>query len=246
MAVVMTAHRRPDYLRAALESWARVRGMQDLALFRVSLDASDRTAEMIQVIAGFPVNLRVNDPPLTVEVNPAESVTAAFREFPGVGFAVLAEEDLVVSDDVLEYMRWASREFRDDKQVAIVCAQPRAEGSDPAVVRSYPFFSAVWIWGTWRDRWFDVIEPTWDRDYSSGDAEQPKGGWDYNLDYRVLPRNGLVSVAPDMARAQNIGQYEGVHAAPGDFPATQLASFREHNPPTGYRLQPREWGPRES
>jgi hypothetical protein len=235
MAVVMTAYRRPYYLAPVLESWSKVRGVRDLALFRISLDASDRTEEMLQVIeaAPFPADVRVNLPRLGVNVNKVEAATAVFREHPRVQFVVHAEDDLVVADDVLKLMDAAAAEFREDPEVAIVCSQSRVQGTDPAVVRSYDCFSSAWVWGTWRDRWFGVLEPTWDRDFVS---TVPETGWDWNIDTRVFPRAGLRSVAPDMARAQNIGEHEGTYAPPGEFPSTLLASFRPHFEPVSYRF----------
>jgi len=238
-SVVMIAFRRPYYLQPVLESWSKVRGVQDLTLFRISLDASDRTTEMINVIkeADFPVDLRVNNPALTVEINPVESVSAAFREFPEVDFVVLAEEDLLVSSDVLEYMNWASKEFQEDKRHLVVCSHSSTDDSlDFQAVNKGQQFNA-WVWGTWRDRWFETLEPTWDRNYSTGDAECPASGWDWNINCRIMPRGGFCSVWPDVSRSQNIGQYEGIHAMPNDFPGTVSKSFRQFVEAQDYRLE---------
>jgi hypothetical protein len=237
MAVVMTAHRRPGYLRAVLESWSAVRGVCDLALFRVSLDASDRIDEMYRVVlaSGFMVDLVLNDPPLGVSANPVEAGSAVFRDYPDVDFLVLAEEDLLAADDVLEYMAWGAEQFRHRSEVLAVRAHPGKEGSDASVCRLADGFSP-WIWGTWRDRWGGILAPTWDRDYSTGDAECPEAGFDWNIDRRIMPRNGLKCLVPEVSRSQNIGQQEGVHALPADFPGTVLASFRGHHDPVSYRL----------
>lgn len=241
MAVSMTAHRRPGYLRRALESWSRARGVGDLALFYVSLDASDRVAEMTEVLrnASFPVMLKrhylLNFPARGVSVNPVEAGSAVFRDNPDVDFLVLAEEDLLVADDVLEYMAWGAERFRGCPEVLAVRAHPGAEGRDAGACRLSSGFSP-WVWGTWRDRWTGILEPTWDRDYSTGDGQCRQAGFDWNIDQRVMPRRGLKCVVPEVSRSQNIGEHDGVHAQPADFPATMLASFREHVSPQCYRL----------
>jgi hypothetical protein len=238
MAVVMTAHRRPYYLRRALDSWAWARGVDDLAVFRVSLDASDKAAEMTQVVGDVPfrADMVLNDPPYGVSVNPVEAGSAVLRDFPDADFLVVAEEDLIVADDVLEYMAWARREFRDAKQVLLACAHPGTEGWDVSACRLSAGFNP-WVWGTWRDRWDAVLVPTWDRDYSTGDAECPYSGFDWNINRRVMPRRGLQSVVPEVSRSQNIGEHEGTHAVPAQFPGTVLKSFRDHHDPVKYRLQ---------
>jgi hypothetical protein len=236
-AVVMTACRRPYYLRRVLESWAGVRGVGDLAVFRVSLDASDRAAEMAEVAEGalFPVSLVLNLPPLGVSVNPVEAGSAVFRQYPDVDFLVLAEEDLLVASDVLEYMAWGAENFQAAQEVLAVRAHPGEEGRDIRACRLVDGFSP-WVWGTWRDRWAAVLAPTWDRSYSTGDAECPAAGFDWNIDKRVMPKRGLRCLVPEVSRSQNIGEQEGVHALPEDFASTVLASFREYVPPQRYRL----------
>jgi hypothetical protein len=236
MAVVMTAHRRPYYLCQALESWQATDGMTELAGFHVALDASDRTQQMAGLLNSYSfASWTLNLPPRGSQVNPVQAIAELFARHPEVSFAVLAEEDLLVSADVLTFMSWAADEFRDDQHVLTVCAHPGRDGTDPELAFFTEGFSP-WIWGTWRDRWDSVICPTWDRNYSTGDAECPQSGWDWNLNKRIIPRGGYVSVAPDITRSQNIGEHEGVHALPADFPGTVLASFRQDSHAGKFRL----------
>lgn len=232
MAVAMTAYKRPYYLGHTLDSWAKVNGVEKLATFRIALEPSAVEKEMAEAVGDFSavtdVEVITNGHRLGVLGNPAEAVNGVFLGYPGVEFVVLAEEDVVVSCDVLDYMRWAASRYRRDQSVALVCAMPRFHGTDPHIVRRYPYMSGNLIWGTWRDRWEKLIYPTWDRDYSTGDSEQSGSGWDFNLDWRVLPRNGLCSVAPDMSRSQHIGEFEGEHCGPEMFPLTQVSSYRAH------------------
>jgi hypothetical protein len=124
--------------------------------------------------------------------------------------------------------------FEDDQKVFGVCAHTAENtpaDADETAVHLLPRFR-TWVWGTWRDRWFDVAVPTWDRDYSSGNPS----GYDWNLDLRVVPERDMRCVFPLASRSQNIGKFEGVHAQPGEFDATQDPSFREKRGKVSYRL----------
>ena len=198
-AIAMTAWRRPQYLRQTLASWAQVDGIRDVAAFSIHLDPSERLDKMLAVIAeargeyGLDITARVNTRHLGVSVNPVESGTAVFREHPDVDFIVMAEEDLVVADDTLRYLTWADETFRDTPGVLIACAHSPDNpdpDADPAAVVLLPRFRC-WIWGTWRDRWFNTLAPSWDRNYSTGTPEHPEVGFDYNIDLRVIPQGRL-------------------------------------------------------
>lgn len=240
MAVAMTAYKRPRYFAETLGSWGSAKGVDGLATFRVALEPSAVQNEMVSLVRArweLAPEVILNPSRLGVLVNPHQAIDGVFRDYPEVQFVILAEDDVIVSDDVLVWMSWAATGFQYSPDVALVCAMPRFHGTDPHVVRKYPYMSGNLIWGTWRDRWEGLIGPTWDRDYSTGDAEQPGSGWDYNLDWRVLPRNGLVSVAPDMSRSQHIGEHDGEHCSPAQFPLTQVPSFREHFCPGVFRME---------
>lgn len=241
-AIMMTGWRRPQYLRRTLASWARVDGVHDVAAFTICLDPSDRTTAMLQVVheaqdAGMPVTAHVNPVHLGVSINPVESGTAILKEYEDVDYLVLAEEDLVVADDVLRYLTWADETFRGNPEVLIACAHspdnPTADADPAAVVLQRRF--RCWIWGTWRDRWFGTLEPTWDRAYYTGNQETgQQAGFDWHLDLRVIRGKDphtkgrqYLCALPLASRSQNIGRFEGVHADPTAFPATLNPSFRE-------------------
>ena len=244
-AIMKTAWRRPQYLRQTLASWAQVDGIQDVAAFRVCLDPSDRLEKMLSVIAearrehGLDIEARVNPQQLGVSVNPVEGGTGIFREYPDVDYIVMAEEDLVVADDTLRYLSWADETFRDTPSVLINCAHSPDNpdpAADPAAVVLLPRFRC-WIWGTWRDRWHNILEPTWDRAYYTGNIETgQQAGFDWNIDLRVIPQGGYVCALPLASRSQNIGKYEGVHAHPNAFEGTRNPSFRETFGDVDYRV----------
>jgi hypothetical protein len=239
MAVVLTAWRRPEYLRRVLRSWAAVTGVRELRSFTVALDPSPRAAEQLGVIesvsaeSGLRIEGVLNSRRLGVLVNPVESGTRQLQSDPGITFLVMAEEDVLVSDDVLLFMGWASRQLAGLRRVLCACAYSRAAEADPAEVVLGRYFSSL-VWGAWRDRWFDVLEPTWDRDYSNG-------GWDCNLRDNVLPGRKLLAAWPAASRSRHIGEEGGVHARPWNLGQWDAPTFAERRGVIGYRLagQPR-------
>ncbi len=236
VAVMLTAHRRPAYLHRILSAWQQVEGIGKVAEFRIALDESDREQQMLEVIGRFPfATVQVNRPRRGVSCNPVDSGTEVLNDHPDVGFLLLAEEDILPSRDVLAWLTWAAETFEGRPDILMACAHQRLDGTDPHLAHLSTDF-APWIWGTWRDRWFNVLCPTWDRAYYTGDCEQPNCGFDWNIADRIIPRLGMCTVLPDQSRSQNLGQYEGVHADPSAWAGTLRSNFREDQEPVDYRL----------
>jgi hypothetical protein len=241
--ILMTAYRRPQYTRKVLESWSRVRGIESVPI-TIFLEPSDRQAQMLDVIKRaqdegvLNLDVQVNERVLGVDVNIAVGAEKLFRENAGLDYLIFAEDDLIVSDDVLAYMRWADEQFRDRKDVLVVNAHTddgAAEDADPAeVVLSQRF--RCWVWATWRDRWEETLLPTWDYDTSTSEYPGDPCDWAWNLDLRVIPRGGHRTVLPAASRSQNIGKWEGVHADPGLFVGTFNPSFWAERGVVEYRL----------
>jgi hypothetical protein len=164
---------------------------------------------------------------------------------------ILSEEDNCVSDDVLRYMTWCRDEFRKRIDVLLVCAHdiPWVEGwsgpapgehrdplsagnENPEIVRLKQGFDSH-AWGTWRDRWTGVLEPTWDWECNSGGPTS--SGIDWNIATRVMPRDNYLAAAPDASRSRNIGRDEGVYMHPSNWHENPAFSAK-YGPDVAYRL----------
>ncbi len=236
-AIAFTAYNRPGYLAAVLESWRNVRGLEDWYIY-ASVDPSPQTEAVVNLFAQFfrdeglsLITTVVNDRKLGVLHHPWRSFEHLFNH--GMDFVLRVEDDLKVSDDILEYFSWASEEFKGNEDIAAVIGyNPIFEGDEGAVLIRDKF--DPWNWGTWKDRWDTYIRDTWDHDYSTYNGQPGnQAGWDWNLDTRVLPAKGKSCVFPAQSRVQNIGQ-SGTHAQPSDFP--QSLSFHETYGEQTYRL----------
>lgn len=236
LTVTFTVGHRHKYFEQVLDSWSAVRNKEDV-VFHFSVEPTDwyigdggNAARAEKWIKENKVIGRVhhNEKTFGVLHNPYVALTRAFS--PYIDYAILAEDDLVVSDDIIEYHKWAAAEYQSNPDISMICSffEHAADASLADKVVSVPGFASVWIWGTWRDRWNTIIEPTWDHDYSTGNETGP-GGWDWNLNKRVLPSLGKSSVQPLNSRVLNIGA-EGTHSS-GLVPCP---SFEAHREPCNY------------
>jgi hypothetical protein len=200
---------REKYLRQALDSWARVRGLEDWTL-AFSLEPCDTVfpvdAFYAWLEATFPhVHLLKNPRQLNVTANTRRAMDLAFTEL-GASFAVCAEEDVTVSSDVLEYFSWAASEYAVQEQLAVVCAHARlSDSQDLAAVTRAGWFSPL-VWGTWADTWTKTIRPGW------GGYDRNAQAWDTNL--RVnLQAAGLECLFPARSRSLHFGEFSTQNGA---------------------------------
>jgi hypothetical protein len=263
VVLVCTAWRRPDYLERTLASWARVRGVGKLGGFVVALGQSDQQDAQVEVIRHGVHAMGLEDRtvilPDSAQAQASPGMHRALGEalgftrnmklggVTGRGRAVIcAEEDIVVSDDVLEYMGWALGRFDADPLIATVCAHDvGGQGWDipgigqagidaaQAEVVLCDYFNP-WVWATWTGRKLDWLLEQWDWDATSGQVAWQRG-YDWQIRRRIHD-GGLLSVVPSASRSQNIGRDGGYYARPDLFDQTQAASFRRHRDPLAYQL----------
>lgn len=233
--VVVTAYRRPVYLRQVLDSWSRARGV-DRVRFTFHVEPSDRKVQVLDAIkrSGLAnVEVVANRERLGVLTNPWSALDQAFQR--GAGFAVLAEDDLLVSTDVVEFLEWAAAEFEQDRETLVVSAHSTLGGIPTGdVVKDQAF--AGQVWGTWADRWTSALSPTWDHDYSTG-VNGEQAGWDWNIGLRVIPAAGAAQVRPVVSRSQHIGRLDGAHMVPEQFDQSVVPSWwQQVDEPLTYAL----------
>lgn len=227
-ALFITAANRPEYFRETMNSWRKVRGFYDWHVF-VRLEPTDRVPEhnaIIEELEHEKIHVQVNPQVYGVLHHPWVGFEELFRLFE---FVVRAEDDLLVSDDVLEFFEWASETYRDDQEIAAVVAHSKEDTQyHIESIRRDDQFSP-WVWGTWQDRWAEYISDTWDHDYSTYNGSPGnQAGWDWNLDTRVLPSLGKKVIHPVSSRVKNIGVY-GVHGTPDNFVTSE--NFQATIPP---------------
>lgn len=229
--LTFTAYRRPWYLREAIGSWNQAANILDWdvsMLLEPSIIEVENAmlAEFHRLECGFSVAV-VNDHKLGVLRNPYAAFTSAFDA--GNDFVVLAEDDIIVSNDVLEYFEWAMETYKEDQSVLAVLAFSRIALEDGEVSREAVSRTKVFcplVWGTWQDRWESTIKPNWDLDYSSGKPDGSEAGWDWNM-MRVAVREGKDFLYPQASRSNHIGRFGGEHTSHASFPESQAPTFKQ-------------------
>lgn len=215
-------YNRPHYSGPVLESWRAVRGIEDAyMIYRLEPgypDMVDLVSHERPLSAGM---VTVNEQRLGNDQNMKAAVTDGFAT--GAEFVIAAEDDVVVSHDLLEYMLAMGDRYAGDKSVlAITAWQGDAPGPLDEVQRT-PWFYGGACWGMWRDRW-DQVEGGW----------PPSGiGYDGYL-WRLAQASGLSIIQPAATRCKNIGEY-GVNTAGGFEQIWETQQFTADIPPQDYR-----------
>jgi hypothetical protein len=223
--IVFTVGGRFPYLAETLQSWEKVRGIEDATLiFLVEPSATDLDVLLGCFAAGAFARqalVEVNPRQLGVAGNPWHAMQTGFRL---ADFVILAEEDTPVSTDVLEYFAWARERFGNKDAVKAICAHQIGEPlGDESEVMLSKHFSPV-VWGTWHDTW-----AVWFRDRWGGPQ-----GWDAQVNSTLRKIGGQV-VIPARSRSQHIGEYGGAHCTPAYFPHTVSRSWQAEYGPQSYR-----------
>lgn len=229
IGVAITVTKRPQYFKEVAASWAAVRGIDDVTVhFAVEpvSEALSANMEIIQNCGLTNYTFRVNDRILGVSRNPYTALSHAFETHD---YVVAGEDDILVSDDILEYHRWAADQYRQDLDVAAICSFSDLD-MHPSEVHRGSF--GPWVWGTWKDRWDDYVGKTWDVDMvTNGGAPGWQVGWDWHLNTRVLPLLGKVCIGPRTSHSQSIGLY-GQHSTPANH--VEAENFSLHREPVEF------------
>lgn len=220
-ALFLTAYNRPDYLKDALDSWVDVRGTEGW-YFVAMIEPSPVQAVVLRLFEEFlrtvpwaGCEIGINPTRYGVLHHPWVGFQRLFNDLE-YDYVVRAEDDLMVSQDILEYQSWAAETYQGDPDIGIVTSFAADNRSSAEVHRQLGLGSPLVI-GTWKDRWVDVIGPTWDHDYSTyTGSPMVESGWDWNLNVRVMPSMGLHAIIPNKPKAFHAGIY-GEHSTPAIY-----------------------------
>lgn len=214
-ALFFTAYDRADYLRQTLSSWRNVRGLDRWHIV-ARVEPGPRAEDMCTQFRIFFETMGLTD--TEIIVNPTvygvlHHPYVGFSElFQDYDFVVRTEDDLIVSDDILEYFEWAEETYRRRRDIATIHGFSRGVGENDEIY-TIPEFNP-WVWGTWKSLWMTTIGPLWDHNYSTFNRFPGfQSGWDWNLNTRLFPKYGYRGVYPLNSRVDNIGVY-GVHGSP--------------------------------
>ena len=182
------AYNRPDALRRTLESWSRV----DTTGWEFSVHIDGPNAAVEAVAAEFPHPVFVQATNQGSEMHPWHVLHKVFDE-DKVDYCVLAQDDVEVTTDVLDYFRYCDEQYRERKQVLLASTGGASRCGD--ISRYYEvylggsqgIFSST-IWATWPDRWTEHLKTYW------WESQRPRTmGVDIWIDHRLIPISHLLA-----------------------------------------------------
>lgn len=228
--IAFTVNTRVPYLAWVLESWREARGIGDAHLiFRCEPGCPEAVALCEKADFAAELTVIVNEERHGVLGNPWHALNDGFALSD---FAILAEEDLIVSPDVLEYFTWCRDRYRDDPQVlGVTTHQYLAQPGGLAGVMPQRFDQDpdphLWVWATWKDRWEGFIRDDWTFDYS-------RRGWDWALLNTWIHGKGMKLMAPCLSRSQHVGRLGGIHCTEDQYETMRSRCFAPRVPPQEY------------
>jgi hypothetical protein len=221
--LVFTAFNRPGYLQETIASWNEARRLDQWnAKFFIEPSPLQVHTTTAANELRTTVSVQINETRQGVLVNPWNAINDAFSR--DVDFVVLAEDDVLVSSDVLEYFEWASETFARDTSILVVNSFSTVGGSQENKTFVDDVFSPL-VWGMWRGSWESYLRDTWDKDYSSGKPDGSEAGWDWNIN-RILKANSMKVLKPVQSRSDHIGEFGGTHMTPDLFDSSRGADFK--------------------
>jgi hypothetical protein len=125
-------------------------------------------------------------------------------------FVLMLEDDIIISDDALQYLEWAAPQYQSDDSIRTIGLWGHKNGWKPGapfekkeafrVIRQN--FFTCWGWGTWRNRW-EEISANW----TTGN-DSTKTSWDVVLGESLGDK---MEILPSISRAYNCGDIGGTH-----------------------------------
>lgn len=195
----MTTSDRLDCAQRTLDSWSRVRGVSE-ALFVFSCEPCDPMLALVTSVDFAPILVSPSPRQLGNEANSWRAMNLSFGT--GAGFVIQAEDDVIVAEDVLEYLSWAWDEYASDESVLSVTAFQNARRGGPGEVFRRQWFTPQ-VWGMWRRSW-DLVCDRW----PGGPTPH---SWDWYL-CQEMQRTAAVQIEPCWTRVQHIG-VTGAHGS---------------------------------
>jgi GT2 family glycosyltransferase len=220
--ISLRAYSRPDYLRESLESWAKADGIEQAhMIFNLEPDQPD-VLEVVRFFDACAKRIIVNEKRLGGPLNGKMAFVRGFAT--GADAVIHAEDDVIVSSDVLTFFDYAQR-YRDDQGVFAVCSfQNRT--CDCGRVHRDDYFTQPSPWLIWRDRWENTLRDNYDVTYEHD-------GFDWHIQ-RTL-KAGRDVIKPCWSRSQHIGREGGTHCLPEMFAGLQAPNFTPGPHPGGFR-----------
>lgn len=212
--IAISAYNRPEYSRRSLAAIVGAKGFSpEKYNIYCSIDCDengDISPEVYNIYASYNGPLTLGTAPIKLgcNYNVRAALEIAWEDNPD--FVLMIEDDIIISHDALLYIEWAANKFKDDASVRTVGLWKSKDGWDfdkPLTKRTLfkieeQAWFTCWGWGTWRDRWPEMLSK-----WTTGDDSHDTS-WDVVLFSHLNNRKEIV---PSISRAYNCGDLNGTH-----------------------------------
>lgn len=212
-AVVIVSYDRTEYFRQTLESWLTVRGKENYTFF-FSLDYSEKTGQMLDVInwfqttSGVSIDVEVNIPKLGVGFNHQRAIQKAFDKENAI--VIVAEDDVIVSNDILEYYEYAFGNLY-ESDILMICGHSHDDpGKSDNIIFKRQYYNPL-SWAISKDKWDTVLKDEWSVEPFELEEGLIVEGFDFTIDRRVLKQYEMSCIFPLRTRCKHVGII-GVHS----------------------------------
>lgn len=211
--IAISAYNRPEYSQRSIAAIFGAKGFtpEKYRIFCAMDCHADGSynKEVYNIYKFFGVLPDVAEKKRGCNYNVKQALELAWDDSPD--FVIMIEDDIVISDDALEYIEWAAEKYKDDPSVRSIGLWGHDDGignpGSPVSEKDYGMamrqnYFTCWGWGTWRDR-YDEMNETWTTGDDSHDTS-----WDVIVSSHLGER---VEILPAISRAYNCGEHGGTH-----------------------------------
>lgn len=210
--IAISAYNRPEYSRRSLAAIIGAKGFspEKYSIYcSIDCDANGEiNPEVYNVYASYKGPLTLEKAPIKLgcNYNVKAALELAWEDNPD--FVLMIEDDIIISDDGLEYIEWAAERYKQDTSVRTIGLwghnnQPSLplSSNDYGKAMRQNYFTC-WGWGTWKDRWEEMLAK-----WTTGDDSHDTS-WDVIVSSHLGER---MEILPAISRAYNCGEHGGTH-----------------------------------
>ena len=221
--IAISAYNRPEYSRRSIAAIFGAKGFSHekhriFCAMDCNADGSFNQ-EVFNIYEFFGIVPDVAEQKRGCNYNVKRALELAWEDNPD--FVLMIEDDIIISDDALQYIEWAARKYKNDHSVNTIglwghdnkLSLPLSSKDYGKAMRKNYF--SCWGWGTWKDRWEEMFA-TWTTGNDSHETS-----WDVVLSKHL---GEMDEILPAISRAYNCGEQGGTHRGKAwpDFVASGL------------------------
>ena len=208
--IAISAYNRPEYSRRSIAAIFGAKGFtpEKHRIFCAMDCYADGSfnQEVFNIYEFFGIIPDVAEQKRGCNYNVRRALELAWEDTPD--FVLMIEDDIIISDDALQYIEWAAEKYKNDHSVHTIGLWGHDKGpSLPVSEKDYgkvmrQSYFTCWGWGTWKDRWEEMLA-TWTTGDDSHDTS-----WDVVLSSHL---GEMEEILPVISRAYNCGEHGGTH-----------------------------------